>query len=469
MSCLDPRIGWPYSFGIRRYCKCTKAWDGPGCTDCAEGYRKNEKGNCVARSGTHAIVRRNALGMTDAEWITFWNVINQAKMTPSNYLVYKGTATTTEDTNPRLTGTVSFVKPVTVYNLIVWMHYYATKGNKSNKLVQCDFAHEQSGFLTWHRAWLLFVERELRKLSAAPDNFAIPYWDWTDTSTVNQLFNNGAQSRMGRSFIANNGDKSAKTPDPSFNAIVNFKSSQWQTVCTDNKDAGPRIASECDPSKPEVGSYITRCLGCRKDLLDSRALPTAAEQNRTIDCVKWLDSDPWDKTSKGTDSFRNSLEGWVNTTTLDKPGNAKYHEFHNRVHIYMGGTMADVSPAPNDPIFLLHHANVDRIFEIWLKKTKKTKFIPDSSKKVHPGHAKNDWIVPIIPFVTHEDIFKTASALGYAYDNTTVPSAAIHRKLSLDRFALHLLQSWHFLAVTFPSLTQTFIVAVVAVIVQSFA
>lgn len=131
--------------------------------------------------------------------------------------------------------------------------------------------------------------------------------------------------------------------------------------------------------------------------------------------------------------------------------------------------MADVSPAPNDPIFLLHHANVDRIFEIWLKKTKKTKFIPDSSKKVHPGHAKNDWIVPIIPFVTHEDIFKTASALGYAYDNTTVPSAAIHRKLSLDRFALHLLQSWHFLAVTFPSLTQTFIVAVVAVIVQSFA
>lgn len=38
---------------------------------------------------------------------------------------------------------------------------------------------------------------------------------------------------------------------------------------------------------------------------------------------------------------------------------------HNPVHVWVGGPMQDQSTAPADPLFWLHHANVDRIWESW--------------------------------------------------------------------------------------------------------
>jgi len=36
----------------------------------------------------------------------------------------------------------------------------------------------------------------------------------------------------------------------------------------------------------------------------------------------------------------------------------------NRVHVWVGGSMLPMS-SPNDPIFMLHHCNVDRIWAKW--------------------------------------------------------------------------------------------------------
>ncbi|MGH3548722.1 MAG: tyrosinase family protein [Pseudonocardiaceae bacterium] len=38
---------------------------------------------------------------------------------------------------------------------------------------------------------------------------------------------------------------------------------------------------------------------------------------------------------------------------------------HNTVHVWVGGPMQDLGTAPADPLFWLHHANVDRIWESW--------------------------------------------------------------------------------------------------------
>ena len=83
--------------------------------------------------------------------------------------------------------------------------------------------------------------------------------------------------------------------------------------------------------------------------------------------------------------------------------------------------MDDVSPAPNDPIFLLHRAKNDRLFEVWLRKEDRGQYVPNSNEDVHLRHAKNDWIIPIVPFVTHGDIYKTTPVLGYKYDNIEFP------------------------------------------------
>ena len=47
-------------------------------------------------------------------------------------------------------------------------------------------------------------------------------------------------------------------------------------------------------------------------------------------------------------------------------GGFGYTELHNRVHIYIGGTTLIVPQASNDPIFFLHHCNIDRLYEEWL-------------------------------------------------------------------------------------------------------
>ena len=52
----------------------------------------------------------------------------------------------------------------------------------------------------------------------------------------------------------------------------------------------------------------------------------------------------------------------------------KYRDFtleleglHNGVHAWVGGTMTDIMTSPADPLFWMHHANVDRIYTLWQK------------------------------------------------------------------------------------------------------
>ena len=41
---------------------------------------------------------------------------------------------------------------------------------------------------------------------------------------------------------------------------------------------------------------------------------------------------------------------------------------HNAVHIWFSGTMSRTDRAANDPIFMSHHAYIDSIFEMWIRK-----------------------------------------------------------------------------------------------------
>ncbi|KAL0066712.1 hypothetical protein AAF712_006317 [Marasmius tenuissimus] len=56
------------------------------------------------------------------------------------------------------------------------------------------------------------------------------------------------------------------------------------------------------------------------------------------------------------EDFRIDLEGWPVTPTA-RP--------HDGVHMALGGDMTDSYSAPSDPIFYLHHSNLDRIWWEW--------------------------------------------------------------------------------------------------------
>ncbi|MGW3496639.1 tyrosinase family protein [Streptomyces sp. NPDC001020] len=62
--------------------------------------------------------------------------------------------------------------------------------------------------------------------------------------------------------------------------------------------------------------------------------------------------------SVNSDGFRGRLEGWFP---------ARRPWTHNQVHLWVGGDMQPMS-SPNDPVFFLHHCNVDRIWESWMQR-----------------------------------------------------------------------------------------------------
>ena len=76
----------------------------------------------------------------------------------------------------------------------------------------------------------------------------------------------------------------------------------------------------------------------------------------------------------GVNSFRNVFEGWV--SYYDSPSAKEvYPNLHNRVHSWVGGSMIP-SSSPNDPVFFLHHCNIDRLWAQWWSDDPKRPYLP---------------------------------------------------------------------------------------------
>lgn len=87
-------------------------------------------------------------------------------------------------------------------------------------------------------------------------------------------------------------------------------------------------------------------------------LPTVHTPTRTINVVR----------SPGPGSWLASIA----SGTPAAMAKTTYGEFsglingiHGSVHIWVGGTMSDASVSPADPVFWMHHANLDRLWWVW--------------------------------------------------------------------------------------------------------
>src|SRR5262249_6618805 len=77
------------------------------------------------------------------------------------------------------------------------------------------------------------------------------------------------------------------------------------------------------------------------------ALPTSADVDTALN-VDHYDSSPWSGSSSG---LRANVE----------------YNLHNLVHCWIGGTMGKMT-SPNDPVFWLHHCNIDRLWAVWQRR-----------------------------------------------------------------------------------------------------
>ena len=77
--------------------------------------------------------------------------------------------------------------------------------------------------------------------------------------------------------------------------------------------------------------------------------------------------------------------------------------------------MSDIVISSNDPIFYLHHSNVDRMYEMWLQKYDGPYEPRSFSYEVTPGHNLHESLIMLFPTITNENMHKKSDTLGYKY------------------------------------------------------
>jgi len=84
---------------------------------------------------------------------------------------------------------------------------------------------------------------------------------------------------------------------------------------------------------------------------------------------------------------------------------APINGIHGSVHIWVGGTMSDAGVSPADPIFWMHHANLDRLWWVWY----------NSSAGGHQNPPLTGSDAVMDPWTYTEADVRNISSLGYTY------------------------------------------------------
>ncbi|MDN5836413.1 MAG: tyrosinase family protein, partial [Nitrosospira sp.] len=238
-----------------------------------------------------------------------------------------------------------------------------------------DPAHRGPAFLPWHREYLRRFELALQQINPS---VSIPYWDWTVDRTA------GA-SLWASDFMGGDGTGASRrvTTGP-----FAFSTGEWALTVRDPGD---------------TTTFLTRAFGAMG------ALPTQQGVSGALNVVPY-DSAPWNSNSSTNTSFRNRLEVVI----------------HNPGHMWVGGSMMAMS-SPNDPVFWLHHCNIDRLWAEWQRENPTAIYLPPSdTPNVVAGHGRDD---PMPPWDNEASPPTPRSvldyhALGYTYDDE-VPTPGI--------------------------------------------
>jgi hypothetical protein len=223
---------------------------------------------------------------------------------------------------------------------------------------QCE--HASFYFLSWHRMYLYFFDRILRAASGDP-NLVLPYWDWTDPAqrTLPVVFRQAADSS-----------------NPLF------------------------IAS---PRRPVA--------------LNAGTVSLAA--GTVDDSVAFADLN----FETGGSLSGNGFGGQTSPPMqFDSASGDLELQPHNVVHSALGGLMGDPLTAAQDPIFWLHHANVDRLWNHWLQQGK-GRADPSEAAWLNTTFTFFDEAGHAV-FLAGAEVNDTVGQLNYRYDDDKATQVA---------------------------------------------
>ena len=167
--------------------------------------------------------------------------------------------------------------------------------------------HGHWWFLPWHRMYLIFFERIIRRLSGNP-SFSLPFWDYTAGTAPGNVYPARALPLIFRQPTVGN-----PLFIPNRNAALN---------------AGGTMAASTVSTAAAMASLVF-------------AGPTGSSN------------------SFGSQQIAAPNHGAVPHGLLETTP-------HDSVHVAIGGFMGSFGTAARDPIFWMHHCNIDRLWNHWL-------------------------------------------------------------------------------------------------------
>jgi tyrosinase len=277
-----------------------------------------------------------------------------------------------------------------------------------------DCPHGNWWFFPWHRGFTGYVEQIVRKYSGNPD-FAFPYWDWTKSPEVPALMYNGALDPASPGFIHDparfkstydnvleNSGYWIKNPKPGdddpttrFGQLlirsVRFPDDAWFDIYK-NPSMVAFFPNAMYPQGRERGI-----------LADSRGLdlPTrnAVSLPRLLDALSprdFVTFGSYRTLSHSNVSGFGILEGQPHNKVHNNVGGIIYDEAKKDTTNFGGFMQNNLSPV--DPLFFLHHANMDRLWDVWTRKQQAWNYpiLPDGAPATPggvpvPGSAYAQW------------------------------------------------------------------------------
>ena len=410
----DARYLWP-TVVFEHVCVCSGNYGGVDCRECNFGWTGSD---CSTRKTP--VIRKSFNRLTTAEKQTLINATRDLKKEMGYWSVI------VEEPSNYTSGTVT-LQNVSTYDLFIYYHHYVARDDnvctkEVNKKISIDFAHSGPVFPVWHRHYLLLLEKQFQRITGNA-SFALPYWQWEEDEL--SLF---ATEYYG---IPSNSYGSSPAVNVS-GEIINPV--DWNTVCDLAYRSSHLNCSElwmlCNPEND---------LAARRPLQrggNSTYLPNRIEVKIALAAPSYDAANAQGQYFRDSprQSFRSRLEGWniicsavKCTGPPDTRKNSKLIDhMHNNVHDWMGGQMDVVPAAVNDPMFNMHHCNVDRILESWIQRFANGSTNPDLLPAYapvsggHPGHNRFDYMVPFFPLITAGHQYRVAENWGYTYDELIV-------------------------------------------------
>ncbi|MGV9456685.1 tyrosinase family protein [Streptomyces sp. NPDC003635] len=217
-----------------------------------------------------------------------------------------------------------------------------------------NFAHWNIGFCAWHRQ---YVRRFERALQSEIPGVTVPYWDWTDhPGAVAELFTGDFLGSLGSGSPAPLTDSVFRDPVPPAERPV-----WWPTDLpgATGFPVHPLLADSFGTSLARADAGAQWPPGRAHIALLERFAPEQPGVHPF-----------W--------HFWTALEEGF--SALDENGSPVFVPAHNSGHNFIGGHMSR-GFSPNDPVFWLHHANVDRVWANW--QSRRLAVVPGSKPRDH--------------------------------------------------------------------------------------